>query len=706
MPRTARKPVRRPAKKTTLKSSKSNGEPKSSPNPLLVTWSTPLGLPPFQKIEAAHFKPAFDKAFREHRAELDKIARNKAKPTFANTILAIEKAGRLLSRVGAVFFNLEATDATPELQEIARDLAPRFAAHESQMMLDKRLFARIDDLHHRRDSLRLSDEDRRVLERHHLEFVRAGARLSAAAKSRVKEINARLATLVTQFMQNVLKDEQSWRLVLEDERDFDGLPAGLRASAERAASDAGLPGKGLVTLARSSVEGFLTYSARRDLREQAFKAWIARGANTGDSDNRQIVAEAVALRKEYAHLMGYDTFADFSLSDTMAKTPKNVTDLLHAVWPRAVARAREEGAALAAEAQRLGDNAAIAPWDWRYYAEKVRKAKFDLDEAELQPYLQLDKMIEAAFDCARRLFGLSFKERPDIKSYHPEVRVWEVKNAKGEQVGIFLGDYFARRSKRSGAWMSGFRSQHKLGKGQTPVIVNVLNFVKGADNAPALLTFDDARTLFHEFGHGLHGLLSDVTYPSISGTSVSRDFVELPSQLYEHWLSTPEVLGTFAVHHKSGKPMPKALRERVKAARNFNQGFATVEYTSCALVDIALYSADQAEFGDIERFEQAALASIGMPEEIVMRHRLPHFMHIMSGYAAGYYSYLWSEVMDADAFAAFEEAGDVFHAPTARKLREFIYSAGNRRDPHDAYVAFRGRAPKIDGLMKKRGLAA
>lgn len=680
--------------------------PKPSVNPLMAKWNGEFAMPPFGKIEARHFKPALEAAFREHRAEVEKIARNPARPTFANTILAFEKSGWQLSRVASVFWNLQSADATPELLEIARDMAPRFAAHETQILLDKGLFKRIDDLHARRDALKLGEEDLRVLERHHLEFVRAGAMLSSADKSRIKEINARLATLVTQFMQNVLKDEQSWRLVLENENDFAGLPDTFKESAERAAADAGLAGKGLITLARSSVEGFLTYSSRRDLREQAFNAWINRGARAGDTDNRQIVAEAVGLRREYARLMGFKSFAEFSLQDTMAKTPAAVDDLLRSVWEKAIDRAREERDTLAAEAQRAGDNSEIMPWDWRYYSEKVRKARYDFDEAKLQPYLELDHMIRAAFDTATRLFGLKFKERKDLPRYHSDVRVWEVLDKKGAHVGIFMGDYFARPTKRSGAWMSSFRSQHKLGKGQTPIIINVLNFTKGGEGEPPLLSFDDARTLFHEFGHGLHGLLSDVTYPSISGTSVSRDFVELPSQLYEHWLSTPEVLEKHALHYKTGKPMPKVLRQRLAAARNFNQGFATVEYTSSALVDMALYSADVLEIGDVERFERDTLAGLGMPKEIVMRHRLPHFMHIMSGYAAGYYSYLWSEVMDADAFAAFEETGNVFHPGTARKLHEFIYSAGNRRDPHAAYVAFRGRAPKIDGLLKKRGLAA
>ncbi len=679
---------------------------KQSTNPLLSRWTTPFEIPPFAKIEAKHFKPALERAFREHREEIARISANPAKPSFANTIVALEKSGILLSRVGSVFGNLEATDSTPELQEIAREMSPRFAAHETKIFLDAKLFRRIDGLYNRRDKLKLNEEELRVLERHHLSFVRSGARLSAAAKSRVKEINARLASLVTQFMQNVLKDEQTWHLVLEGEQELSGLPETMCAAATRAATDLGRGGKHAITLARSSVEGFLTYSSRRDLREQAFKAWIQRGANGGETDNRRILAEAVQLRNEHAKLLGYKTFADFSLEDTMAKQPSAVNDLLGAVWPKAVARANEERDALAAEAKREGGNFAIAAWDWRYYSEKVRKARFDLDEAEVRPYLKLDSMINAAFDCAYRLFGLKFKELTDAPRYHPDVRVWEVTNKTGQHVGVFIGDYFARASKRSGAWMTSFRSQHNIGKGQRPVIVNVLNCAKVAECEPALLSFDDARTLFHEFGHGLHGLLSDVTFPSISGTAVSTDFVELPSQLYEHWLSTPQVLERFAVHYKTGKPMPEKLRKRLLAAKNFNQGFATVEYTASALADMALYAIEDPSRLDIEKFEAETLSNIGMPAEIAMRHRLPHFMHIMGGYAAGYYSYLWSEVMDADAFAAFEETGDVFHAKTAKRLAEFVYSAGNRRDPHEAYVAFRGRAPKIEGLLKKRGLAA
>jgi peptidyl-dipeptidase Dcp len=674
-------------------------------NPLLAAWRTPFQLPPFDKIEPAHFGAAFPVVLRQHRKEIREIARSDTRPTFANTIVAMERSGKLLNRVCDVFFNLTAAHTNEALQAIERDIAPKLAAHSSAIMLDRALFARIDDLYQRRDRLKLDDEELRLLELQHLWFVRAGARLSPRDKKRVAAINERLAVLGTQFAQNVLKDEQSWHLLLDGERDLDGLPDDLRAQAARAAADRGAPGKHAITLARSSVEPFLQFSSRRDLREQAFNAWIRRGEMGKATDNRGIVAETIALRTELAKLIGYESYADYSLADTMAKTPANVAALLNDIWPRAVARAGEESEALAQRARAEGSNAPIAPWDWRYYAEKERKARFALDEAEIRPFLPLEGVIAAAFDTASRLFGLSFEELPDAPRYHPDVRVWEVRDKKGGHVGVFLGDYFARSSKRSGAWMSSFRTQHKLGKGARPVIVNVMSFARAAQDKPALLSFDEARTLFHEFGHGLHGLLSDVTFPSMAGTAVVRDFVELPSQLYEHWLSRPEVLERFARRHDTGQPMPKKLLARLKAARNFNQGFATVEYTACALLDMELHALRDAEDLDVSRFERDALQRLGMPAEIVMRHRIPHFLHIMGGYAAGYYSYLWSEVMDADAFAAFEEAGDVFDAKTAARLKKYIYAAGNRRDPAQAYAAFRGRAPKIDSLMRKRGFA-
>lgn len=697
--------------KAKADTTKAQGKSNARANPLLVAgeWKTPFGIAPFEKIKPEHFAPAFAAALKAHRADIDRITRNAAKPTFQNTIVALEKSGRLLDRVASVFFNLTSADTSEVLQAIQRDVAPKLAAHHSNILLDAKLFKRVDALYKAREQLKLDAESRRLVELHHMWLVRAGAKLDKKSKTRVAEINQRLATLSTQFVQNVLHDEQSWRLVLEGAKDLAGLPAALRSAAERAAAEAGLPGKHVITLSRSSIEPFLTYSNRRDLREKAFNAWIRRGENPGEHDNRDIVAEIIALRAELAKLMGFDSYAAYSLEDSMAKTPAAVAELLEAVWPKAVARAAEEREALAEAARGEGGNFSIAAWDWRHFAEKVRAARFDLDEAEVRPYLQLDNMIAAAFDCATKLFGLSFKERHDIPKYHPDVRTWEVTDAKGGHVGLFLGDYFARASKQSGAWMSAFRSQHKMGPKAraevSPIIVNVLNFARGGEGEPTLLSFDDARTLFHEFGHGLHGLLSDVTAPSMAGTAVVRDFVELPSQLYEHWLMRPEVLKRFALHAKTGKPMPDKLISRIKAARNFNQGFATVEYTACAILDMDLHAHDKPQGLDVGAFEREALQRIGMPAEIVMRHRIPHFMHIMGGYAAGYYSYLWSEVMDADAFAAFEEAGDIFDKATAGRLKEFVYSGGNRRDPLEAYVAFRGRKPSIEGLLKKRGFA-
>jgi peptidyl-dipeptidase Dcp len=533
--------------------------------------------------------------------------------------------------------------------------------------------------------------------------VRAGGALDKPAQDRLAAINERLATLGTQFGQNVLADEKSYAMILE-EGDLAGLPDFARTAARAAAEERGHPCQYAITLSRSSVEPFLQFSARRDLREEAFNAWIRRGEMGGDTDNRSIAAEIIALRTELAGLLGYKTYAEYSLEETMAKAPGNVRDLLSKVWEPAVKRASGEREALQERARAEGGNFAIAPWDWRYFAEKERKARFDVDEAATRPYLTLDNVVAAAFDTASRLFGLRFKELADAPRYHEDVRVWEVTRKDGSHVGLFLGDYFARPSKRSGAWMSAFRSQSRVAGEVTPIIVNVMNFSKGEEGQPSLLSLDDARTLFHEFGHGLHGLLSDVTYPSISGTAVTRDFVELPSQLYEHWLMVPEVLEKFAVHHETGKPMPAKLLSRIKKARNFNQGFSTIEYLASAYVDMELHAIEGGEL-DVDAFERGTLDRLGMPSEIVMRHRIPHFLHIMGGYAAGYYSYLWSEVMDADAFAAFEETGNAFDKATAKKLHKFIYSGGNQRDPLEAYVAFRGRPPEISGLLKKRGLA-
>ena len=677
-------------------------------NPLLADWTTPFELPPFENIEPSHFEEAFEEAMKEARLESDAIADQEAAPTFDNTIAALEKSGKKLTKVARTFFNLTGADTNEALQKIERDIAPKLAKHSSDLLLNAKLYNRVAALWENRDTLGLDGEEARVLERYQKMFQRAGAGLDDAEKARMAEISQRLATLGTSFSQNVLKDESDFQLVLESDEDRAGLPDFLLEAAAEAAKERGLENMHVITLSRSSIEPFLQFSTNRALREEAYKGWTARGEGGGETDNGDIITETLALRAEKAGLLGFESFAAFKLDDTMAKTPENVRDLLTKVWQPAVSQARDEEAKLAQMAQSSGENHTIEAWDWHFYSEKVRKAEHDLNEAELKPYLQLDKMIEAAFDTASRLFGLSFKELTDVPVYHPDVRVFEVLDRSGQHVGLFLGDYFARPSKRSGAWMSAFRSQHKLDGDVTPIIVNVMNFSKGAPGEAALLTFDDARTLFHEFGHGLHGLLSDVTFPMISGTGVARDFVELPSQLYEHWLSEPEVLSRFAVHYQTGEAMPKDLLDKLLAAANFNQGFATVEYTASALVDLELHLLDDPKEIDLLEFEDRELGKIGMPEAIKMRHRIPHFQHIFSGdsYSAGYYSYMWSEVMDADAFGAFKEAGDVFHAETAEKLHTHIYSAGGRPDPAETYIAFRGRAPEIDALLKKRGFAA
>jgi peptidyl-dipeptidase Dcp len=673
-------------------------------NPLLEAWTGPFEAPPFERIEPRHFRLAFEAALKAARDEIDAVAAKPAPPTFANTIEALERSGRGLEKVGRVFFNLVGAASNDELEAIERDIAPVLARHRDETHLNDALFKRVDALKAQRDRLGLSAEQARVLERYHLDFTRAGAGLPPEAKARLAAISERLATLGAEFGQNVLKDEKDWLMLLA-EADLQGLPDFFVASAARTAADRGHPGKYAVTLSRSSIEPFLQFSARRDLRETAFRAWAARGENGGLTDNRAIAAEMVRLRAERARLLGYETYAHYRLADTMAKTPEAALDLLQSVWTAGVARARKEEEALQEIAAGKGGNFKVAPWDWRYLAEKRRKVEFDFDEGELKPYLQLEKMIEAAFYVAGRLFGLSFAEHFDLKLYDPDVRAWTVTGREGAPIALFIGDYFARPSKRSGAWMSVFRGQERLDGPQLPIVVNVMNFAKGGAGEPSLLSAADARTLFHEFGHALHGMLSDVTYPIISGTHVAGDFVEFPSQLYEHWKEQPEVLRRFALHYKTAEPMPEALLGKFVSARRFNQGWATVEYTASALVDLRLHLDLKPADVDVVAFERQELARIGMPDAIALRHRAPHFQHIFShGYSAAYYSYLWSEVLDADGFEAFEEAGDIFDPAVARRLHGFVYAAGGSRDYEAAYAGFRGRPPSPDALFRKRGL--
>jgi peptidyl-dipeptidase Dcp len=592
------------------------------------------------------------------------------------------------------------------LLEIERDIAPQIARHWNKIHTNAALFRRIDTLVKEAETLALTAEQKRVLERYHITFRRAGAGLDTTAKKRLAEIIERLAALGTAFSQNVLADEQAFALSLPDEAELTGLPDFMREAMKSEAAERGLNGYA-VTLSRSSVEPFLQFSARRDLREKVFRAFITRGDNGGPTDNKAIVAETVRLRAERARLLGFDDFAHYRLDDAMAKTPSAVRDLLDTVWLRARKRALSDRNDLQALVTEDGGNFKLAPWDWRYYAEKLRQKRCDFDETAIKPYLSLERMIEAVFYTAQRLFGLTFRPRRDVPVWHPDVRVWEVIGPDNKPIGLFFGDYFARPSKRSGAWMTSLRDQEKLAGDIRPLIVNVCNFSKAAEGEPTLLSFDDAHTLFHEFGHALHGLLSDVTYPEISGTNVATDFVELPSQLYEHWLEQPDILRRFALHYQTGAPMPEDLLQRLIAARNFNRGFGTVEYVACAYVDLDFHSLSPADAVESTSFETQALSRIGMPDEIVMRHRPPHFAHIFSGggYAAGYYSYMWSEVLDADAFEAFEETGDIFDPATAKRLHDFVYAAGGARDPAEAYKAFRGRLPSADALLRKRGFA-
>lgn len=674
-------------------------------NPFFEAWTAPFEAPPFDRIKPEHFRPAFERALKEHKDQIAAIAADTAAPTFENTMLEIERGGKLLRKVAGVFYHLAGTATTPAIQEIEREMAPILARHWNEIYQNEKLFGRIADLWARKDKLGLTDEQGRVLRRYHLDFIRAGAELKGGAKTRMAQITERLATLGTSFGQNVLGDEEGLVIPL-NEADTMGLPDFAKSAAAELAKERGVKADYAVSLSRTSVEPVLQFANKRDLREKIFKAWTARGDNGDKNDNKAIIAETIRLRIERAKLLGYASFAHYQLADRMAKTPEAARGLLEQVWKAAQKRVRQEAADLQDLIAADGQNFKLAPWDWRYYAEKLRKARYDLDETEIKPYLQLDKIVDAAFYTATRLFGLQFHERKDVPVYHPDVRTWEVKDAKGKHIALFYGDYFARAGKRSGAWMNAWREQHRLDNDTAPLVVNVCNYSKGAEGEPALLSYDEASTVFHEFGHALHGMLSNVTYPSLSGTSVATDFVELPSQIYEHWLARPEILERFAVHYETGKPMPKSLVDKILKARTFNQGFATTEFISSALVDMDFHALTDADNLDVAAFERDALKKIGMPDEIVMRHRSPHFQHIFAGdhYSAGYYSYMWSEVLDSDGFKAFEEAGDVFDAATAKRLYEFIYSGGGKRDEAEAYRQFRGRDPKIDALIKKRGL--
>ena len=666
-------------------------------NALLTDWTGDFALPPFAEIRDEDFLPAFEAALTEARSNIAAIATNPEAPDFVNTIAALEGAEALLDRVAGVFYNLAGADSNAAREALQRDLAPKMSAFASEVTNNAALFARIEALWQGRDALALGAEELRVLTLYRQMFVRSGALLQGDQAARLTAVKGRLAVLGTEFSQNLLAEERGWFMELQ-EADLEGLPDFVVASARAAGEEKGVGGP-VVTLSRSLIVPFLQFSPRRALRERAYEAWVARGANGNGHDNRAIAAEILALRHERAQLLGYASFADYKLEPEMAKTPQAVRELLMRVWQPARAKALQDAAVLEAMLRADGISGPLEPWDWRYYSEKRRKAEHDLDEAALKPFLSLDAMLAAQFDCANRLFGLEFRELPG-PFYHPDVRGWEV-TRKGAHVAVFLGDYFARGSKRSGAWCSAMRSQKKLGGEVRPIVVNVCNFAKGQ---PCLLSYDDARTLFHEFGHALHQMLSDVTYGFISGTLVARDFVELPSQLYEHWLEVPQVLEQHARHWQTGEPMPAEMLQRLLAAGTYDQGFATVEFISSALVDLAFH--EGAPPADPMQKQAELLEAIGMPRPIRMRHATPHFAHVFSGdgYSSGYYSYMWSEVMDADAFAAFEEAGDPFDPATAARLERFILSAGGSEEADALYTKFRGRMPGVEPLLKGRGL--
>jgi len=676
-------------------------------NPLLARWDRRFGMPPFDLIKADHFEPAFTAGMAAHQAEWQAIAQDPGEADFDNTIVALELSGEVLQRVMNVFYNLTSSDTSAELQAVEREMAPRLAAHFNAMMLDQRLFQRVDKVYRSRDQLALDAEALRVLERWHLDFVRSGAKLSASARSSFAELTEDLAKLYTEFSQNVLADESGFMMVLRAEDELQGLPDFVRAAARQAAVERGVEGEDahVITLSRSSVTPFMTFSQRRDLRERLWSAWCTRGEHQGAHDNRPLIVNILKRRQKLAGLLGYPHYAAYALDDSMARTPQAALSLLHRVWAPAKLRAQEERREMEALAEAEGEPISIEAHDWHFWSERLRKARYELQETELKPYFQLDRMVDAMFDVAGRLFGLRFVPVKDLNLYHASVKAWEVFDAQGEHIGVFLGDNFARASKRSGAWMSTYRDQHGLLNPQRPIVVNNNNFSQTSGD-DALLSLDDAHTLFHEFGHGLHGLLSRVTYPRLAGTNVLRDFVEFPSQLFEHWLLQPDILKRHALHIETGEAMPDALIEKIIKSKTFNQGFASVEYLACALADLELHQREDFEGMDLGKFEREHMASIDMPQAIGLRHRLPHFLHLFAGsaYASAYYVYLWAEVLDADGFEAFVEAGDPFDLKLAKRLHDYVYSAGNRFEPMQAYTAFRGREPAVEALIRQRGL--
>jgi peptidyl-dipeptidase Dcp len=641
----------------------------------------------------------------ENLAEIDRITMVRSAPTFENTIAAMERAGRTLARVQTIYGIWSSSMNTPEFQAVQREMAPRLAAFSDRITQNEALFRRIEAVYESPEKARLTPEQQRLAWLYYTNFVRAGAKLDAPAKARLSEINQRMAQLFTSFNQNVLADETNHILVLESEADLAGLTQSVRDAAAAEAEGRGMTGRWVITNTRSSMEPFLTYADRRDLRERGWRMWVGRGDFGDENDTKATISEILALRAERAKLLGYETHAHWRLENAMARTPERTLELMEAVWTPAVARVRQEVADMRQVARAVGQDITIEPWDYRYYAEKVRTSRYDLDANEVKAYLQLEKLREGMFWVAGELFGFGFNPITDVPVYHEDVRVWEVTDrASGAHVGLFYFDPYARPGKRSGAWMNAYRRQEKFDRPITTIVSNNSNFVKGRPGEPVLISWDDAETLFHEFGHALHGLSSNVSYPMLAGTAVARDYVEFPSQILEHWLSTPEVLQRFAVHYRTGEPIPQSLVERIERASTFNQGFATTEFLASALIDMKLHLAGATPI-DPAVFERETLAALGMPREIVMRHRTPQFQHVFGsdGYSAGYYSYLWADVLTADAFEAFTEAGGPYDAGVAERLHRHVFSVGNTIDPAEGYRAFRGRDARVDALMRKRG---
>lgn len=678
----------------------------SNSNPLLQPWKGPFGgVPPFDQVKVEHFKPALEKVMADRLAAIEKIATNPKAATFANTIEELERTRNTMSPVLTIYGIWGSNLSTPEYQAVEMEMAPKLSAIEDKIVQNEKLFKRIEAVYQSAEKSKLTAEQQRLSWLYYNNFVRAGAQLDPAAKERLGDINQELAKLFTQFRINVLKDESNEFVVIENQSGLDGLPESLINAAATEAESKGLTGKWVITNTRSSVDPFLQYAANRLLREKVWKMFVSRGDLGRETDNNALITEILKLRQERAELLGYKTHAHWRLENTMAKTPERALELLEAVWNPAVRTVHEEVRDMQELARKEGDNITIEPWDYHYYMSKVRKAKFDLDQNEVKEYLQFEKLRDGMFYVAGRLFNLEFSPVTNVPVFHPDVKVWEVKDKTSRQhVGLFYFDPFARQGKRSGAWMNAYRSQERMDKDITTIVSNNSNYINGKAGEPVLISWDDAKTLFHEFGHALHGLMSDVTYPSLAGTAVFRDYVEFPSQLLERWLSTPEVLQQYALHYKTGKPIPEALVKKIENTSTFNQGFATTEYLASALIDMKLHLAGDQKI-DPDKFERETLEALKMPRELVMRHRTPQFLHIFAGdsYSAGYYSYLWSDVITADAFEAFLEAGGPYDKEVAARLKKYIFSSGNTIDPAEGFRAFRTRDADIKALMKDRG---